>query len=84
MLDFEFVICTLAFNITSKWDHSVHLDCVTLDSDWEWTDLHLIDLESLLFELSLQLGLVIEVDFESLVNLFFSFRCRFNCIAELI
>lgn len=81
MLDLEYVVSTLTLDVASQRDHPVALDGATAER--EGADLHLVHLERLLLQFGLQL-ILIEVDFKSLVELFFGLGCRLYCVAELV
>lgn len=81
MLNFEYVVRALVLDVASQRDHPVTFDCVAAQG--EGADLHLVHLERLLLQLSLQL-ILIEVDFKSVVKLFFGLGCRLYGVAELI
>lgn len=86
MLDFKYFVGILSLNVCTKRNHSVALNRVP--SNWEGTDIHLLNLKEgtrLLIEFSLQLILIVHVNFKSLVKLLFGFRGRFYTrITELI
>ena len=73
MLYLELIVGILTFDVASQWDHSVAFNCISTNR--ERTNLNLVFLESdcLLFQLGLQLILIVNVNFESHVELFLSF-----------
>ena len=81
MLYFEYVVRALTLDVASQRDHPVTFDSVAAQG--EGADLHLVHLECLLIQFSLQL-ILIEVDFKSVVKLFLRLGCRLYRVTELI